>query len=103
MLVLNRKPNQQIVLRCDGDETFVIFSRCVGHAAYFGISGTGDIREVEASVGETFIVRVGSESVGVKITQRFKNQVRVGFTASDNVKIDRREVYDKKKREGSIV
>jgi len=44
--------------------------------------------------GQEIIITVGDEKIIVKTIEMTGRQVKLGITASQNVKIDRKEIYD---------
>jgi carbon storage regulator CsrA len=44
--------------------------------------------------GQEIIITVGEEKIIVKTIEMTGRQVKLGITASQNVKIDRKEIYD---------
>ena len=53
------------------------------------------------SVGEQVIIRVGEETIVVKLVDTIGvNHARLGFSASPSVRIDRKEIADAIERDG---
>lgn len=44
--------------------------------------------------GQEIIITVGDEKIVIKAIEHTGRQVKLGITASQNVRIDRKEVYD---------
>ena len=46
------------------------------------------------SIAEEIIITVGEEKIVIKVIEMTGKQVKLGFTASHNVRIDRKEIHD---------
>lgn len=44
--------------------------------------------------GHEIIITVGEEKIVIKVIEMTGKQVKLGFTASQNVRIDRKEIHD---------